>query len=164
METYPLSRDSPSHLHPPTGARHPCLKSIQANNGCRWRWTCRTPGDGGGRPSSVMSLGVASVGRPLPWASGVRDRCGICVERYRPQIPRALGCQRGLALADLGCTVDHLGPTPANLSPPSLFAVSCDLKALWPGVLGCWGMGGRCPNVAHKAPRSIYTLWPRPTW
>ena len=103
----------------------------------QWAMPCFKPGDGGGRPSSVMSLGVASVGRSLPWASGVPDRCGIFVGRYRPQIPRALGCQRGLALADLGCTVDHLGPTPANLIPPSSFAVSCDLKALWPGVLGC---------------------------
>ena len=75
--------------------------------------------------------------------------------------PHSLGCQRGLALADLGCTVDHVGPTPANLSLPSLFAVSCDLKALWPAVLGCWGMGARCPNVAHKTPGSIYTFWPR---
>ena len=90
-------------------------------------------GDGGGRPSSVISLGVTSVGS-LPWASDVPDRCGIFMGRYRPQIPRALGCQRGLALADLGCTVDHLDPTPANLIPPSSFAVSCDLKALWPGV------------------------------
>ena len=91
--------------------------------------------------------------RSLPWASSVPDRCGIFVGRYRPQIPRAFGCQRVLALADLGCTVDHLSPTSANLIPPSSFVVSCDLKALWPGGLWCWGMGGRCPNVAHKAPR-----------
>ena len=68
--------------------------------------------------------------RSLPWASGVPDRCGIFVGRYRPQIPRALGRQRGLALADLGCTVYHLGPTPANLSPPSSFAVICNLLDL----------------------------------
>ena len=93
--------------------------------------------------------------RSLPWASGVPDRCGIFVGRYRPQIPRALGCQRRLALDDLGCTVDHLGPTPANLIPPSSFAVSCDLKALWPGVLGCWGMGGRCTTWPINPPEVL---------
>ena len=73
--------------------------------------------------------------------------------------PQSPWLQRGLALADLGWTVDHLGSTPANLSPPCSFAVSWDLKALWPGGLGCWGIGGRCPNMALKAPGSIYTIW-----
>ena len=90
------------------------------------------------------------------------DRCGIFVGRYRPQIPRALGCQRRLALADLGCTVDHLGPTPANLIPPSSFAVSCDLKALWPGVLGCWGMGGRCTTWPINPPEVYTSFGPDP--
>ena len=100
--------------------------------------------------------------RSLPWASGVPDRCGIFVGRYRPQIPRALGCQRGLALADLGCTVHHLGPTPANLIPPSSFAVSCDLKALWPGGLGCWGMGGRCTTWPINPPEVYTSFGPDP--
>ena len=100
--------------------------------------------------------------RSLPWASGVPDRCGIFVGRYRPQIPRALGCQRRLALADLGCTVDHLDPTPANLIPPSSFAVSCDLKALWPGVLGCWGMGGRCTTWPINPPEVYTSFGPDP--
>ena len=98
----------------------------------------------------------------LPWASGVPDRCGIFVGRYRPQIPWALGCQRGLALAGLGCTVDHLDPTPANLIPPSSFAVSCDLKALWPGVLGCWGMGGRCTTWPINPPEVYTSFGPDP--
>ena len=92
----------------------------------------------------------------------VNFTCGIFVGRYRPQIPRALGCQRGLALADLGCTVDHLGPTPANLIPPSSFAVSCDLKALWPGVLGCWGMGGRCTTWPINPPEVYTSFSPDP--
>ena len=58
--------------------------------------------------------------------------------RYRPRIPRAFGCQRGLALADLGCCMlDHLGPTPANLSPPSSFPWA----ATWrPCGLMSWGV------------------------
>ena len=122
----------------------------------------RTPstpwGDGGGRPSSVMSLGVTSVGGH----SHGHPASPIGVGRYRPQIPRALGCQRRLALADLGCTVDHLGPTPANLIPPSSFAVSCDLKALWPGVLGCWGMGGRCTTWPINPPEVYTSFGPDP--
>ena len=113
---------------------------------CRWvmlQYTVETVystnsnGDGGGRPSSVMSLGVTSVGGHSHGHPASPIGVGSSWEDIRPQIPRALGCQRRLALADLGCTVDHLDPTPANLIPPSSFAVSCDLKALWPGVLGC---------------------------
>ena len=100
--------------------------------------------------------------RSLPWASGVPDRCEIFVGRYRPQIPRAFGCQKGLALADLGCTVDLLDPTPANLIPPSSFAVSCDLKALWPGVLGWWGMGGRCTTWPINPPEVYTSFGPDP--
>ena len=81
-----------------------------------------------------MSLGVTSVGGHSHGHPASPIGVGSSWEDI---IPRALDCQRRLALADLGCTVDHLGPTPANLIPPSSFAVSCDLKALWPGVLGC---------------------------
>ena len=82
----------------------------------------------------MMSLGVASVGGHSHGHPASQIGVGSL---WEDTDPRALSCQRGLALADLGCTVDHLGLTPANLIPPSLFAVSCDLKALWPGVLGC---------------------------
>ena len=96
--------------------------------------SCLDIGDGGGKPSSVISLEVASVGGHSHGHPASPIGVGSL---WEDTDPRSLGCQRGLALADLGCMVDHLGPTPANLSPPSSFAVSCDLKALWPGVLGC---------------------------
>ena len=120
------------------------------------------PGDGGGRPSSVMSLGVTSVGGHSHGHPASPIGVGSSWEDIDPQIPRALGCQRRLALADLGCTVDHLGPTPANLIPPSSFAVSCDLKALWPGVLGCWGMGGRCTTWPINPPEVYTSFGPDP--
>ena len=118
----------------------------------------------------LLCLGYCRTMLPCPFVCrsssclrvDFRNRCGIFVGRYRPQIPRALGCQRGLALAVLGCTVDHLGPTPANLIPPSSFAVSCDLKALWPGVLGCWGMGGRCTTWPINPPEVYTSFGPDP--
>ena len=108
-------------------------------------------------PWGWHQLEVTPIGHPASPIGG-----GIFVGRYRPQIPRALGCQRGLALADLGCTVDHLDPAPANLIPPSSFAVSCDLKALWPGVLGCWGMGGKCTTWPINPPEVYTSFGPDP--
>ena len=83
--------------------------------------------------------------------------------RSDPRSPEPLFVS-GLAVSDLGCTMDHLGLTPTNLQPYSSFAESCNLKAYCPDVLVCWGMGGRCPDVAHKSPGNIHTLWSRPTW
>ena len=83
--------------------------------------------------------------------------------RSDPRSPEPLFVS-GLAVSDLGCTMDHLGLTPTNLQPYSSFAESCNLKAYCPDVLVCWGMGGRCPDVAHKSPGNIHTLWSRPSW
>ena len=116
-------------------------------------------GDGSGRPSSVMSLGVTSVGGH---SHGHPASPIVVGSLWEDTDPRSLGCQRRLALADLGCRVDHLGPTSANLMPPSSFAVSCDLKALWPGVLGCWGMGGRCTTWPINPPEVYTSFGPDP--
>ena len=100
-------------------------------------------GDGGGRPSSVMSLGVTSVGghshghpaSPIGVGSSWED---IDPRSLEPLVVRGVGS--GWSRLYGG----PLRPCTSNLIPPSSFAVSCDLKALWPGVLGCWGIGGRC--------------------
>ena len=88
------------------------------------------------RPSSVMSLRMASVGGHSHGHPASSIGVGSLWEDTDPHT-RALEPQKGLALADLGCTVVHLGPTPANLNPPRLFAVSCGMKALLPDDLGC---------------------------
>ena len=93
-----------------------------------------------------MSLGVASVGGHSHGHPASPIGVGSLWEDTDPRSPEPLVVRGGLALADLGCTVDHLGPTPANLSPPSSFAVSCDLKAWCPGVLSYgWQVPQRGP-------------------
>ena len=55
----------------------------------------------------MMSLGVASVGGHSHGHPASPIGVGSL---WEDTYPRSFGCQRGLALADLGCKVDHLGP------------------------------------------------------
>ena len=109
-----------------------------------------------------MSLGVTSVGGHSHGHPASPIGVGSSWEDIDPRSPEPLVVRGGWLWLIWVVRWTPLDPTPANLIPPSSFAVSCDLKALWPGVLGCLGMGGRCTTWPINPPEVYTSFGPDP--
>ena len=120
-------------------------------------------GDGGGRPSSVMSLGVTSVGGHSHGHPASPIGVGSSWEDNDPRSPEPLVVRGG----DSGWSGLYGGPLRPYTCEPYPTQLVC--RELRPEGLVAWcpGMlryGWQVHNMAHKSPGSIYILWPRPTW
>ena len=130
---------------------------------CHWNICTDIIGDGGGRPSSVMSLGVASVGGHSHGHPASPIGVGSSWEDIDPRSPEPLVVRGGwlwLIWVVRWTTLPYTcEPYPTQLVCRELRPEG--LVAWCPGMLR---YGWQVHNMAHKSPGSIYFLWPRPTW
>ena len=119
--------------------------------------------DGGGRPSSVMSLGVTSVGGHSHGHPASPIGVGSSWEDIDPRTPEPL-VVRGVGSGWSGLYGGPLRPFTCEPYPTQLVC-----RELRPEGLVAWCPGmlryvWQVHNMTHKSPGSIYILWPRPTW
>ena len=120
-------------------------------------------GDGGGRPSSVMSLGVTSVGGHSHGHPASPIGVGSSWEDIDPRSPEPW-LSEGVGSGWSGLYGGPLRPYTCEPYPTQLVCRELRPEGL---VAWCPGMlryGWQVHNMAHKSPGSIYILWPRPTW